>query len=67
MYIQLEVMIPLSLHVLSVLLYTPVEFLVRGKHLKIFTSVNCFSLHPCIFITIHPCNVIQVEGSHPST
>ena len=49
MYIQLEVMIPLSLHVLSVLLYTPVRFLARGKHFKIFKIFKCFSLHPCIF------------------
>ena len=47
MYIQLEVMISLYLHVLSVLLYTPVWFfLARGKHFKIFTNFKCLTPPP---------------------
>ena len=50
MYIQLGVMIPLSLHVLGVLLYTPVTFLAIGTHFKIFTSFNVF-LYIHVFFT----------------
>ena len=71
MYIQLEVMIPLPLHVLSVLLYTPVKFLARGTHFKKFTSSNVFLYIHVFFFqlemihlknvnTIRPCNGIQV-------
>ena len=71
-------MIPLSFHVLSVLFFIPVRFFLdTGAQFKIFTSFKCFYLHSCIFSaeddtfknvnTKHPCDVIQVEGSHPST
>ena len=70
MYIQLEVMIPLSLHVVSNLLYNPVKFLARGTHFQIFTSFNVFLYIHLLFQlemihlknvnTIHPFNVIQV-------
>ena len=71
---QLEVMITLSLHDLSVIPYIPVKFLARGKHLPV---INIFLYIHVIYSvgddtfknvnTLHPCNIIYVEVSHPST
>ena len=71
-------MIPLSLHLFNVLLYIPVRFLARGKHIKIFKNFHYFSLHPCNFFLAGDDTLkkfeyntsmlfFQVEGSHPST
>ena len=53
LYILIKIMIPLSLHDFSVLLYIPVRFLARVNHFKIFTfspvaMSQCLSVCLCV-------------------